>query len=130
MQDMAEIHFLKKRKFMHIHVFDISFRLVLNRLFYSFFHNVCQKQCFCFYPRTAGSRVNGVGHTKGEPSVEDLWKVFPHSPGDGVLPRHWEKDPMFTLKKKRRRGFVIRHVGARYRLAIKNLGLLLKIEFL
>lgn len=98
---MAEIHFLKKRKFMHIHVFDISFRLVLNRLFYSFFHNVCQKQCFCFYPRTAGSRVNGVGHTKGEPSVEDLWKVFPHSPGDGVLPRHWEKDPMFTLKKKK-----------------------------
>lgn len=59
-----------------------------------------KKECFCFYPRTAGSRVNGVGHTKGEPSVEDLWKVFPHSPGDGVLPRHWEKDPMFTLKKK------------------------------
>lgn len=66
---------------------------------------------------------------KGEPSVEDLWKVFPHSPGDGVLRRHWEKDPMFTLKK-RRRGFVIRHVGAWYRLPIKNLGLLLKIEFL
>lgn len=93
----------KPRKFMHIHIFDISpldyfWTDCLIRFF--FVHNVCQKECFCFYPRTAGSLVNGVGHTKGEPSVEDLWKVFPHSPGDGVLRRHWEKDPMFTLKKK------------------------------
>lgn len=120
----------KPRKFMHIHIFDISaLDYFWTDCLFLFFHNVCQKECFCFYPRTAGSLVNGVGHTKGEPSVEDLWKVFPHSPGDGVLPRHWEKDPMFTLKK-RRRGFVIRHVGAWYRLPIKNLGLLLKIEFL
>lgn len=123
----------KTRKFMHIHIFDISpldyfWTDCLIRFFF-FVRNVCQKECFCFYPWTAGSLVNGVGHTKGEPSVEDLWKVFPHSPGDGVLRRHWEKDPMFTLKK-RRRGFVIRHVGAWYRLPIKNLGLLLKIEFL
>lgn len=94
----------KPRKFMHIHIFDISpldyfWTDCLIRVFF-FVRNVCQKECFCFYPRTAGSLVNGVGHTKGEPSVEDLWKVFPHSPGDGVLRRHWEKDPMFTLKKK------------------------------
>lgn len=100
---MAEIYFKEKkpRKFMHIHIFDISaLDYFWTDCLFLFFHNVCQKECFCFYPRTAGSLVNGVGHTKGEPSVEDLWKVFPHSPGDGVLRRHWEKDPMFTLKKK------------------------------
>lgn len=94
---------------MHIHIFDISpldyFWTDCLILFF-FVRNVCQKECFCFYPRTAGSLVNGVGHTKGEPSVEDLWKVFPHSPGDGVLRRHWEKDPMFTLKKKNGEGLL------------------------
>lgn len=128
---MAEIHFKEKRKFMHIHVFDISFRLVLNRLFYSFFHNVCQKRVFLLLP--ANSREQGErcwSHKRGT-QCRGLVKSL------STLPRRWgatttlRKRPYVHFeKKKRRRGFVIRHVGARYRLAIKNLGLLLKIEFL
>lgn len=93
----------KPRKFMHIHIFDISpldyfWTDCLIRFF--FVRNVCQKECFCFYPRTAGSLVNGVGHTKGEPSVEDLWKVFPHPPRRWGATTTLRKRPYVHFEKK------------------------------
>lgn len=98
---MAEIHFKEKRKFMHIHVFDISFRLVLNRLFYSFFHNVCQKRVFLLLP--ANSREQGErcwSHKRGT-QCRGLVKSL------STLPRRWgatttlRKRPYVHFEKKK-----------------------------
>lgn len=98
---MAEIHFKEKRKFMHIHVFDISFRVVLNRLFYSFFHNVCQKRVFLLLP--ANSREQGErcwSHKRGT-QCRGLVKSL------STLPRRWgatttlRKRPYVHFEKKK-----------------------------
>lgn len=78
---------------MHIHIFDISaIDYFWTDCLFLFFHNVCQKECFCFYPRTAGSLVNGVGHTKGGTQCRRLVKSL------STLPRRWGATT--TLRKR------------------------------
>ena len=53
---------------------------------------------FCSYPRTGRTSKFGVGHTM-ETLPEQLVKSLSSLPRRWKQSRHWEKDPMFTLKK-------------------------------